>query len=334
MSQVFSLIVCTYMRPQALLRLLESVKTQRLYPDEILIIDGSTNDATQNALELHTFKNLQYFKVDAAHRGLTKQRNYGILKLSEASEVVCFLDDDTVLEPDYFENLLHTYKLYPDALAVGGYITNEIHWEVSNQASDKNKFYYDGFMRNEPSRFKLRRTFGLEPDAPPGFLPSFSHGRSIGFLPPSGKTYEVEQIMGGVSSYKKSVFTYLKFSSYFEGYGLYEDTDFSLRLAKKGKLYVNTKAQLQHYHDGSGRPNQYQYGKMVVRNGWYVWRVKYSKPNITMRFKWHATVLLLTLIRATNIFTSSKKQEAFTESFGRLAGWLSLLTNKPTIEQD
>ena len=332
MSKVFSLIVCTYMRPKALVTLLQSVEKQRLYPEEILVIDGSTNDATKNALEIQPFKNLQYFKVDAAHRGLTKQRNYGISKTSEAIEIVCFLDDDTVLEPDYFENLISTYNTYPDALAVGGYITNEINWEASDNKNNTNKFYFDGYMRAEPSRFKLRRKFGLEPDAPPGFLPSFSHGRAIGFLPPSGKIYEVEQIMGGVSSYKKTVFEHVKFSPYFEGYGLYEDTDFSLRLAKKGKLYVTTKAQLKHYHDGSGRPNQFYYGQMVVRNGWYVWRVKYPRPSFKMRFKWNATVLLLIIIRATNIINTHKKQEAFTESFGRFVGWLSLLINKPTIK--
>jgi hypothetical protein len=42
---------------------------------------------------------------------------------------------------------------------------------------------------------------------------------------------------------------------------------------------LNTAAQLHHYHDVQGRPNQYQYGKMVVRNGWYVWRVKIQIQN-------------------------------------------------------
>ena len=138
--------------------------------------------------------------------------------------------------------------------------------------------------------------------------------------------------MGGVSSFKKSVFTTFQFSTYFEGYGLYEDADFTLRLSKTGKLYVNTKAQLGHFHNHSGRPNQYLYGKMVVRNGWYVWRVKYPNPSLKARFKWNAIVLLLTFIRFSNIFTTGKKQEALTESLGRLIGWFSLLLNKPKIQ--
>ena len=163
-------------------------------------------------------------------------------------------------------------------------------------------------------------------------MPTFSHGRSIGFLPPSGKIYEVEQIMGGASSYKKEVFKKIKFSNYFEGYGLYEDADFSIRLAKIGKLYVNTCSQLYHYHDHSGRPNKYIYGKMVVRNGWYIWRVKYPKPKLEARIKWHATAFLLTIIRFSNIFYSNQKKQAFCESFGRIIGWFSLIFNKPNIK--
>ena len=328
----FSLVICTYMRPQPLFKLLNSVKTQTLFPNEILIIDGSTNEDTETILNEHTLRNLKYFKVEAKDRGLTKQRNYGIAQVSKSSEIICFLDDDIVLEPDYFKNLISTYSIHPNALAVGGYIANEINWQESDNKNNKYKFYYDGWMREEPSRFKIRRLFGLLPDRAPGFMPTFSHGRAIGFLPPSGKTYEVEQIMGGVSSYKKEVFNALNFSTYFEGYGLYEDADFSLRLVKKGKLFVNTSAQLQHYHDRSGRPNQYKYGKMVVRNGWYVWRVKYPKPNMKMRFKWNATVLLLTAIRFFNMFHTNKKNEALIESLGRLVGWLSLLFNKPKVQ--
>ncbi|WP_298556322.1 glycosyltransferase family 2 protein [uncultured Algibacter sp.] len=328
----FTLIVCTYMRSEPLLKLLFSVKEQILYPNEILIIDASLNGETKKTITNNSFENLKYFKVEEDNRGLTKQRNYGINLVSKESEVICFLDDDVILTPNYFNNLIETYKKYPDALAVGGYITNEVEWVKASNKKTTDKFYYDGWERNEPSRFRLRNKFHLQPDQPPGFLPSFAHGRSIGFLPPSGKIYKVEQIMGGVSSYKRMVFDTLSFSTYFEGYGLYEDADFSLRIAKKGSLYINTSAQLTHHHDASGRPNKFVYGKMVVRNGWYVWRVKYSKPSFNSRLKWNLTELLLLAVRFSNTFTTPYKKEAFTETLGRIVGWLSLLFNTPKVK--
>lgn len=327
----FSLIICTYMRPKPLLALLQSVYSQTLYPDDILIIDGSTNLQTQTILEENSFPNLQYYKVSPEHRGLTKQRNYGIERVGIGMEIVCFLDDDTVLKKDYFQQLLHTYEQYPEALGIGGYITNEIQWQQTSvkEAHQPNFFYYDGWQRKECSRFRLRKKLGLDSDCPPGYSPLFSHGRSVSFLPPSLKTYEVELLMGGVSSFRRNVFEHTQFSTYFRGYGLYEDADFSLRVAKIGKLYLNTGAQLNHNHAPSGRPNQYQYGKMVVRNGYYVWRTKNPKPNLKAKTKWHAITILLLLIRSINILNTPYRQTAATETLGRIIGWWSIFYQKP-----
>lgn len=322
------------MRPKPLLKLLQSVKTQTLYPNEIIIVDASVNQETKEILERNIFQNLHYFLVTEKDRGLTRQRNFGIAKAGKEMDIVCFLDDDVVLEPDYFEQLLKTFEIYPEALGVGGYINNETLWEKvnKNEIPKIDEFSYDGWKRKDGSRFVMRKKLGLDSDCPPGFSPLFSHGRSVGFLPPSGKIYEVEQVMGGVSSFKKSVFETFQFSTYFEGYGLYEDADFSLRVAKTGKLYVNSAAKLSHFHNPSGRPNQYQYGKMVVRNGYYVWRVKNPNPTFKAKFKWHAITLLLMVIRFTNTFTTNKPKEAFTEALGRKMGWLSLLVDKPKVK--
>lgn len=319
------------MRAEPLLQLLNSVKMQTKYPNEILIIDGSTNQDTASSLGRNNWESLSYFAVPPQHRGLTKQRNYGIERVAADSEVVCFLDDDTVLKQDYFEQLLKTYETYPDAVGVGGYISNESKTEFvgENYEPKVTEFFFDGWKRRDGSRFVLRKKLGLDSDCPPGYSSSYSHGRSVGFLPPSGKTYPVEMLMGGVSSFRKKVFETLQFSTYFEGYGLYEDADFTLRVSKTGKLYLNTAAQLYHYHDASGRPNQYLYGKMVVRNGWYVWRTKNPHPKCKDRCKWHAITLLLTAVRFVNALTTTEKKQAFTEALGRTVGWWSLFFQKP-----
>ncbi|WP_430408548.1 glycosyltransferase family 2 protein [Kordia sp.] len=331
----FTLIICTYMRPKPLQTLLQSVDTQLLYPDEILIVDGSTNDETKEMLTQNSFKNLRYHKVEDSERGLTRQRNFGIRNVAETSEIVCFLDDDTILEETYFQNLLETYKTHPKAIGVGGYITNEVNWtEISaeNQPTSTS-FIYDGWFRSESLRFRMRKKLGLLDDTKPCIMPTFAHGRAVGFLPPSGNTYPVEVFMGGVSSFKKEIFSSIHFSTYFDGYGLYEDTDFTLRVSKMGQLYVNTAARLEHHHNASGRPNQFKYGKMVVKNGWYVWRVQFPNPTLKARIKWNVTSLFLAFLRFTNIFTQQKKMEAFTESVGRMTAWFTLWFQKPRIEE-
>ncbi|TBW25663.1 glycosyltransferase family 2 protein [Gramella sp. KN1008] len=329
----FGLIVCTYERASSLKRLLDSVKKQTQYPDEILIIDGSFTEETKDIIDENPYVNLKYFKVGVEDRGLTKQRNYGI-DHSGNVDVICFADDDLVLEKDYFAQLLSTYKKKPEAIAVGGWIDDDTYWRKveGNYKPKFDEFIIDNYVRKLGQRNVFRKRLGLLSDKPPGFMPEFSHGFSTGFLPPLDKTYEVEFFMGGVSSYRSNLFQKIKFSSYFEGYGLYEDMDFCLRASKIGQLYVNCAARVVHHHEQAGRPNKYKFGKMVIINGWYVWRVKYPHPSLKARFKWHATAYLLTLVRFGNVISTSKRKEALTESFGRIAGWFTLIFKNLTSE--
>ena len=47
----FTVIICTFMRPKPILNLLKSIKEQKVYPNEILIIDGSLNEETKKVVE-------------------------------------------------------------------------------------------------------------------------------------------------------------------------------------------------------------------------------------------------------------------------------------------
>ena len=134
-------------------------------------------------------------------------------------------------------------------------------------------------------------------------------------------------------SFRRCALQSVAFSKYFEGYGLYEDLDFCLRLSKLGSSYVNTAARLHHYHEPDGRPNWFKYGKMVVRNGWYVWRVKYEKPVFQARWKWWCITLLLATIRLMNVVSGPRRTQAMTEALGRYYGMLTVFVFPPQIER-
>lgn len=330
---IFSLIICTYKRPLPLLKLLRSLKEQTFYPNEILIIDGSPDKDTMRMLCENNFEKLKYYQVEPEFRGLTRQRNYGIAQVAKDSEVVCFLDDDTVLSPNYFEQIIKTFKEKSDAVGVGGVAINENRWELKSFGKVYNQYNYyefEDYVLKESLRNRVRNYLGLNSNLGPGKMPEYSHGRTCGF-PLTGNTYEVDLLIGMSMAFRKNVLEQITFSKYFEGYGLYEDADFSIRTLRFGKNYMNTQAQLYHYHDSAGRPNKYTYGKMVVRNGWYVWRVKYPNPTIKAKLKWNIITVLLIIIRFSNTFTSTNKKESLKESYGRTIAWFQLLTNKPKI---
>jgi len=319
------------MRPQSVLQLLQSVQEQTLYPDEILIIDSSTNQETALILEENQFQHLHYFAVPPEHRGLTKQRNYGLERIGTTMEIVCFLDDDTVLSTHYFEEIIKTFEEHQDVSGAGGVAINENSWTLAepNKKYDSRRYcQWEGFVYKEGQRNVVRNYLGLQSNLEPGRMPDYSHGKTCGF-PLNGKTFEVDLLIGMSFAFRRKVVDSIRFSSYFEGYGLYEDADFSIRALQFGKNVINTKAQLSHFHHPSGRPNQFRYGKMVVRNGWYVWRVKNPKPSLNAKIKWHSITILLTFIRFSNTFTTTKRKEALTEALGRTLGWWSLWVNKP-----
>ncbi|GLB52055.1 glycosyl transferase family 2 [Neptunitalea chrysea] len=315
---------------------MNSVLEQALYPNEILIVDGSADDDTKNYLESDCdFLNLVYYKAPEEHRGLTKQRNYGISKLGSDMDVVCFLDDDTVLEKEYFYETIKVFKTDMEITGVGGVAVNENRWEPkqSDVLYNPKKYYeFEGYVCKEGLRNVIRNYLGLSSTLAPGKLPAYSHGRTMGY-PLTGKYYEVDLLVGMSMAFRKEVLDGIEFSSYFEGYGLYEDADFSLRALKFGKNVIATSARLAHYHDASGRPNKYKYGKMVILNGWYIWRVKNPSPSLKAIFKWYSITWLLIAIRVTNI-AGSKSKEAFTEVLGRIVGCLLLIFKKPTVDSE
>ena len=324
----FSVIICTYNRPNESKKIIDSIFNQTLLPTEILVIDGSTDNKTQEILNNYLEK-ISYYQVGAEHRGLTKQRNYGLRQVNDKSEVVVFLDDDLQLESDFFQELVKPFE-NKEVVGVDGIITNECSWELE---SINNKFSWryiqlDGFQLKLSVRDLFRKFLSLYPvNLQPGKIPECGHGKSS--LPQSGKLYYVDHIMGGITAYRREIFNKINFSEFFEGYGLYEDFDFSVRASEYGKLITNTAARCEHHHAPGGRPNLYKYGKMVVWNGYYVWRLKHSNPGLVNTFKWIAITVLLMFFRLGNCVTGPNRKGAFQEFFGRFVSLLRLTIQQP-----
>ena len=170
----FNLIICTYKRSEAIDKLLKSLIIQTRYPDEVLVIDSSPDELTKELINHSNYPNLKYFKVNEENKGLTKQRNFGVKESRSDIDVICFLDDDIVLEDDYFENLVSSYYKVPDALGIGGYIVNEAEWYKKKELSKKDEYEFDGWVRKLGTRNNLRYKLGLLSNQLPGVMPEFS----------------------------------------------------------------------------------------------------------------------------------------------------------------
>jgi GT2 family glycosyltransferase len=327
-QESLSLIVCTYRRPAAVRRLLESLNAQTAPPEEILVIDGSEDTETEAvARQIESSGRpaaVSYFRVPPHDRGLTRQRNYGIARAR--GDIIAFLDDDTVPEPAYFEEIRLCFRRHPEAGGVGGYIAGPRWWRVDPDARlPVGVFRWGEWERREDYRWRVRKLLHLDGDSSPGWMPSSGHGRSVTFLPPDGNDHQVEFMFGGASAWRREVFECCAFSTYFQGYGLYEDLSFSLQVSRIAPLYICTAARLVHRHDTDGRPNPFRYGRMVVRNGWHVWRQRWPHPSAEDRLQWWSITLLLTLCR----FVDGRQgglRRGIEEALGRMVGGISIAT--------
>ncbi|MFM7176229.1 MAG: glycosyltransferase family 2 protein [Bacteroidota bacterium] len=331
MNNFFSLIICTYNRSISLRRLLDSVKSQTKRFDEIIVVDASENEFHQLMTALmKDWPSIHYHHVNDKNKGLTKQRNFGVSLIHPDSTHTTFLDDDLVLDADFLLCIEKAFANQPDAIGISGLdmVENRYFKPEDPTVFGSLRFYRLGdWVIKDPLRYILRKIFGLMSDYPPEIIPPYGHGRN-GY-PPDGNIYPVDHIMGGIATYQSWIFQHISFSERFTGYGLYEDFDFSVRASAFGNLYVNTNAKVHHHHDPSGRPNYIRYGRMVVRNGWYVWRVKHPDPTLSNKMKWHAITLLLALVLLISAFTTLKFKRFLFEFIGRLYGWFSLFFISP-----
>ncbi len=338
-----TLVICTLNRPHCVERLLHSTLQSDRVPDEILVIDASAKshfDVLASKIAALDDPRVRHLVVEEEHRGLTRQRNVGIR--AARGEMIAFLDDDCVPSPSYFSELLGAIETNPAAVGVGGWI-DEGQWSDPSQTSAANGNGVSveggwinsfGWRRRVGLRWRLRRALGLAPPLRPGAVPAEGHGWPIAYLSPTAGTVTVDCFMGGASLWRRSLFGEIGFSSWFEGYGLYEDLDFCLRAREYGQLLVASTARVAHLHEPSGRPRPFHYGRMVVVNGWRVWRRGNPSPTFSARLRWWMITELLILVRASNGLLGPDRFNAMAECLGRMVGMLVVMVAAPSLNDD
>ncbi len=119
-----SVAICTYNRSDCTAKALNSLVKQTLQPEqyEILLVNNNSTDNT-DALFCGYGKqhpNVTYRYVVELQQGLSHARNRAIAEAE--GEIIIFMDDDAIAEPDYLEQVLKFFNSYPDVIACGGRI--------------------------------------------------------------------------------------------------------------------------------------------------------------------------------------------------------------------
>ena len=106
----FSIVICTLNNISALKKCIESIINQTLKANEVIVVHGGDRSSTLKYIEvINKLNNTNYIYLKK-QKSLVRQRNAGIKHAS--SDVIFFIDDDAILDSDYFEIIMDFYTKY------------------------------------------------------------------------------------------------------------------------------------------------------------------------------------------------------------------------------
>jgi GT2 family glycosyltransferase len=233
-----SIIICTKNRPADLLVTLDSVFSQRVLPDTLVIVDDGPAEATRGVLEKFTgVKTVRILHVcpDVPSAGLPAARNRGIRELPDSRGIVLFLDDDVTLEESYIGIIRDLFRNHPGLCGAAGFMQNAYH------------------ARSLPARVLLLACGLLLPNLVPVSLhrPRITRtGEALYplFRRPGSTAVPAQWLSGCNMAYRASVFEEgFRFDEQLVRYAQGEDMLFSHRLYQEGgMLLLSYNAHLVH----------------------------------------------------------------------------------------
>ena len=271
-----SVVIPTLHRSEDIRRALSSLALQTVPVQQILVIDQSSDLKTKNvvaemktkyaALEKSLIYN--YFQ----ERSAVKARNFGI-NLAD-SDIISFMDDDSELFPDYYENVIRYFNEDPGLGGVGGSVIYE---------KEPEGFKWE--LRKQLSRFFLLNRWNGSM-TPSGFgYPIYE--RAVREMTP------VQMLHGCNMNFRRSLIGSERFDEWFIGYSFREDAEFTYRLSKRAKILMVPDAKLYHHESPSNRLDVENLKRMEIRNYYYVFsKHKYRNFCSKFLFMWSLSGIL------------------------------------------
>ena len=216
-------VIPTRNRPEDLARAVISVCQQSRVPDELSIIDQSPGDESRSRILALLAAQAPEMKLDYVHdpaiAGLVAAKQVAVARAG--GDIVCFLEDDVVLEPRYLESMEAGFVQHPEMVGSCGIVTNLP--PLAPHYSRLFHFFHRGIFRDP--------RVGVH-----GVMTGSGHA-----LIPS------DYLSGGLSAYRREVFAQVPFDVANRFFAL-EDIDFSTRVARTfgARLYINPNARLEH----------------------------------------------------------------------------------------
>jgi len=247
-----AVVVPSKNRPQDLEVVIQGLLEQTVWATQLIVVDQSSDDESERrvascfdqatAVARESIQ-LTYIR-DPKITGLTAARNRSLPLLR--ADVVLFLDDDVVLQPNFVEEILTTYARYPQAAGVSGIVTNYL------PPSAIYKYWIRIFALGV-----------LHDDRQPIY---WNVGNLETFDP-----VRVSRLGGGLMSFRTAAIRGTEFDAGLSGACDGEDVDFCIRLGKQAVLLITPRARLVHKASPVGRSGDHWLLRHA-RTNWYLYQ--------------------------------------------------------------
>jgi len=207
-----SIVINTYNRMHALPMALDGIQRLRYPHLEVIVVNGPSTDGTDEYLRQKWEGKIKILNCDEAN--LSKSRNIGIL--AAAGDIVAFIDDDAVPEPDWIDNIV---PLYEDPLvgAVGGFVRDHsgVSFQTRYNITDRHGWTHE-----------IEQTEEFPESVPRSFI--------------------VPRLIGVNSTFRKSALEKISYFDEVFAY-LYDEVDVAVRIIDHGyKICVSPRAEVHH----------------------------------------------------------------------------------------
>jgi GT2 family glycosyltransferase len=264
---------------------------QAKLPDEIIVVDQSENTLTRELVRsfegLNKDLGMNFIWHYQKDKGSAKARNEGF-RLSKG-DIVCFTDDDIILDRDYLKNIVNYFSLHPEVGCIGGNV------RVINVPKG-----LKGFARDLLSRIFLISFFDGKM-TPSGF------GFPI-FLKEIDKPLQVDLIAGYSMNFRRGVFLKNQFDEWFTGYSFREDVELSYRVSLETKIFMIPDARFEHHHSRLNRIDPMGLKSMQFRNYHYIFN-KHKNTSIMRGILFGYSILGILFIDLLEWLSGFKKNK-------------------------
>ncbi|MDP3086727.1 MAG: glycosyltransferase family 2 protein [Methylotenera sp.] len=262
MTNKITSVIPTKNRPHDLIKAVSSVISQTRLPDELIIVDQSSDDKSLVLVDalMMKYSNVQLIYIhDPLISGLVDAKRVAVE--NAVGNIICFLEDDVILETDFIEQIEKGFVEKSDMLGCCGIITNPPQQTVIYEVL-----------------FKLFHR-GIFKDIRVGLYGKFS-GRENSLI-------SSDKLSGGLSAWHRDVFKVVSFDVS-NGFHMFEDVDFSTRVSRifGSRLYINPNARLAHYCSPVNREILGQRQKRKLTECIVYYKKRRSWPGATLALIW------------------------------------------------